>query len=260
MNKLIQLFLFVLLIIYCYTSGDSECLSSDSNSRRLSSDCSELQTTDDKKFVCFYNEYKGRCEEISFCRADYLGLNLRRLSSSCSDLPTTDDSTFVCVKNTNLNICEEVSLCKASSMGSTTGRRLASDCSDLATKNKNFVCINNGDYCQEVSQCKASSDPTNRRRLASDCSDLKTEDDGIFQCMGVDYCEEVLKTCDRIYFDENSLYLDMTEDVCAEAETSDDKKYECVVGPDKRNCKEQKLNENFIKISKLIGLFGLLLI
>ena len=77
----------------------------------------------------------------------------------------------------------------------------SSDCNYLATKNENFVCINNGDYCQEVSQCKASSDPTNRRRLASDCSDLKTEDDGIFQCMGVDYCEEVLKTCDRIYFD-----------------------------------------------------------
>ena len=215
MNKLIQLFLFVLLIIYCYTSSDSECLSS-ANSRRLSSDCSELSTT--------------------------------------------DDEIFECVQNTNLNICEEVSKCKASSMGLTTGRRLSSQCSDLPTKKDNFVCVNDGDYCQEVSVCKASSYQTNGRRLSSDCSKLKTEDEGIFQCMGEDYCEEVLKPCEQIYFDENSFYLEMMEDVCAEAETSDDKKYECVVGPDKRKCQEQKLNKNFIKISKFIGLFVLLLI
>ena len=139
-------------------------------------------------------------------------------------------------------------------------RRLTTNCDGLATSDDRFICKYNESKktCEEVSRCNANY------LGVQDCSSLPTTDSSIFDCVKnskTNRCEESYKTCDKIKLDDKSPYLKNLEDICEDAKTSDDKKYECVVSSNKKGCQEQPLDSNYyIKTSKLIGLLGLLFI
>ena len=137
------------------------------------------------------------------------------------------------------------------------------ECFNAPIRDGGFKCAFRDGVCQKVSECYfAYYYPNQRRRLSSlgnSCEGLKTSDDNAYTCITIEgYCHEMFRRCKETIL--NEYYEQYMDEICKGRETSDDKKYECVASSDETKCEEKKLNHDYIKISKLIGLLGLLLI
>ncbi len=132
-------------------------------------------------------------------------------------------------------------------------------CLNTQIPDERFVCVFTDGECWQATECESVNYSNRRRRLGTSCEDLKTSDDNTYTCINIDgSCYIMYRRCKENIYDEYSAqYMDQ---ICKGRETSDDKKYECVASSDKTKCEEKKLNHDYIKISKLIGLLGLLLI
>ena len=132
-------------------------------------------------------------------------------------------------------------------------------CLNAPIQDERFACVFTDRECVQVTECDSVNYPNQRRRLGTSCEDLKTLDDNTYICLNIEgYCFETFRRCKEIKLGENfEQYMDQ---ICKGRETSDDKKYECVASSDKTKCEEKNMNHDYIKISKLIGLLGLLLI
>ena len=132
-------------------------------------------------------------------------------------------------------------------------------CSRVQIPDERFTCVFIEGKCWQTTECDSVNYYNQRRRLGTSCEDLKTSDDNTYTCINIEgYCSEMFRRCKETILDES--YQPYMDQICKGRETSDDKKYECVASSDKTKCEEKNMNHDYIKISKLIGLLGLLLI
>ena len=181
MKKSSFTFLFLILIVQTYCSGDSShCIGSsatdDSGRRRVSSeffpeDCATLDTMDNAIYKCVVNDKGDGCKEVEKSECD-LFPNLenyrRRVSTDyysqedCAPLKTQDNTKYKCVINDKGNGCIEVfkSECERYLYLENDRRRVSTDtdtdiemeCAMLETSSDDYDCVPNedGTGCEEV--------------------------------------------------------------------------------------------------------------
>ena len=170
----------------------------------------------------------------------------------CDEIATSDVNRFVCDYDKEHNKCIEVSRCIANAP---LGGGKVQDCSYLQTSNPNiFTCIydKNNDECIEISQCIKY----NYKTRTAACNTLRTQDDEIYYCDNTNdnYCDEFKKMCNDVRIAENSPNKDYLYEICKNANTRENSRYQCVVGSDGRSCVERYNNQKYIKISKILML------
>ena len=228
MNKVVLLFLIILLISDIDTSSDSECLQTKESSsrRRLESityteaECQSLSTSDDQNLICVLSSDKKSCDEVSFCLATQrVTSNALYTNQDCEDLPTTDIN-FYCSLSSNQQSCTEVEIFCDDFHNYYSRRRLSSE-SDLTQEDCNVFRVRDDVFYTCV---------------------LDTEEGG---------CKADFKNCKEIK-DSNIRRLSSdlwTDDDCINFYTSDDSKYICVAKKDGSGCEEKKNGSNEINLS-----------